>query len=164
MLCLKIDPELRSRPKRAGKQPRGLGRHASLPSDELVDPLNGDTQMLGERDLGYPKWLQEVLEQGLPRVGWDSLAGQHHISSVIVNDRDLMGIAGLPSKHDPPLVIHPDAVLASRFATKGLQPVPRRRAEVPDRDGGVELIQLPHGDRSDARRDPPDRLAAFAME
>lgn len=54
MIRLQVDPELRGGSKRAGEEPSSLRCHASLPPYELVDPLNGNPQVLREGNLSQP--------------------------------------------------------------------------------------------------------------
>src|SRR5262245_51678583 len=57
---LEIDPELRRRSERLGEEPSGLGRHAALPADDLVDPLEGDSEVAGEMDLADRQRAEEL--------------------------------------------------------------------------------------------------------
>src|SRR5581483_11590967 len=64
------------------------------------------------------------------------------ISSVVVDDLDIVRPAGPPAKADPPLLVDPDAVLAGSVTDKLLEPISRRDSQVSERFGGVEDQQL----------------------
>src|SRR5438067_10347309 len=75
---LKGEPELRGGPEGTGEQPGGFWGYTSLAADELVDPLDGYTQVLSEGDLGYAQRLEELLAENLARMGGYALPRQHH--------------------------------------------------------------------------------------
>lgn len=74
MVCLEIDPELGSGSKSTGKQPSRLRRHPPLPSNELIDSLNWNVEMLGEGYLANPDGLQELFKQDLAGMRRDSIS------------------------------------------------------------------------------------------
>src|SRR5215469_617523 len=62
------------------------------------------------------------------------------ISSVIVHDLNVFGAGVGPPEAHPPLIVDPDRVLSSSLARERLQAVARRRTQVPERGGLVELV------------------------
>jgi hypothetical protein len=62
---------------------------------------------------------------------------------VVVRDRDVVGIAGVPPEADAPMVVDANAVLASPITHQPFQPIARRHAEVAELYGGIQLSQLP---------------------
>lgn len=78
---------------------------------------------------------------------------------MIIDDLDLVGIGILPAETDPPLVIHPDAMLPRPIALELLEPIAGRDAEVLERLRGVEGNQLPEHDSAELGGIAPDRLA-----
>jgi hypothetical protein len=60
------------------------------------------------------------------------------VGSVVVNDRDVGRSCWCPTEADPPLVVHPDAVLTGSVATELFQPIPRRDPEIHE---GLGCIQ-----------------------
>jgi hypothetical protein len=64
------------------------------------------------------------------------------MSSVIVNDLDLLRSLIRPSEHDPPLIIYPDRMPARQVASQGFQVVSRRCRKVAEHSGVIELYQL----------------------
>ena len=107
--ALQIDPELRCGAEGLTKQPSGLRRYPALTTDDLVDSLHRDTDVLRELDLGDAKGRQKLLKEDLTGMSWNSVLRDHdanlQVSGVVVDDLDLVGIAALPAKHDAPLVI-----------------------------------------------------------
>ena len=63
-------------------------------------------------------------------------------TSVIVNDFDLVGIAGTPSKADAPLIVDANTVLSGPIAATYLQAVAGRDAQVVERLSGVNRDEL----------------------
>lgn len=116
MLGLKVEPELWSRPERTGEQPRGLWCDATLAPNEFVDPLDRNIEVFCQRDLSDAERLDEFLKEDLARMGRYSILRQHLYSLVIVDNLDFMGVAVVPPKNDPPLVVDTDTVLATKLS------------------------------------------------
>jgi hypothetical protein len=68
--------------------------------------------------------------------------------SVVVHDLDVLRFAVLPHEADPILVIDPDAVLPPPITAKGLEVIARKRAQVVESLGRVQLRQLALSDAS----------------
>ena len=64
------------------------------------------------------------------------------IRLVIIGDFYLFGIAFIPEKAKPPLIVDADTVLAHTFPAQGLKPIARRDAQVVKCHGVVELVEL----------------------
>src|SRR5439155_17688190 len=62
--------------------------------------------------------------------------------SVVVHDLDVLRFAVLPHEADPILVIDPDAVLPPPITAKGLEVIARKRAQVVESLGCMQLRQL----------------------
>jgi hypothetical protein len=87
-------------------------------------------------------------------------------SSVVVEDVDVDRTGRIPAEDDPPLIVDPDAMVASQVASQGLEPVARGRHEVAQCSRIVQHVQLSGGDACDLRpsgslRDAPFREEAF---
>ena len=67
---------------------------------------------------------------------------------MVVHDLDVLRFAVLPHEADPILVIDPDAMLRSPITAKGLEVIARKRAQVVESLGGVQLRQLALSDPS----------------
>jgi hypothetical protein len=65
------------------------------------------------------------------------------ISSVVVDDLDVVRISVGPAEADPPPVVDPDAVLSPPVARQDFETVSRGRLEVAETARPVEIIQLP---------------------
>src|SRR5579875_2379512 len=77
---------------------------------------------------------------------------------VIVNDLDVFWARIGPVEADSPLLVYPDAVLASTVSGQLLQPVTRRDPEVRQDFGGVEHGQLAPGSALRRPVEPPRPL------
>ena len=74
---LQVEPELRRRVEGLGKKPGGLGRDTALPANELVDPLDGNTEVLRESHLGLAHGAEILLQENLSRVGGNATLRLH---------------------------------------------------------------------------------------
>jgi len=75
MVRLKADPELRGRVESLGQKPSGLGGNAALAANDLVDPLDRDSKVLGECNLGESQRLKKLLLEDLSWMAWDTVFG-----------------------------------------------------------------------------------------
>ncbi len=77
---------------------------------------------------------------------------------MVVRDLDLVGVAVLPAKADPPLIVDADAVLPRPVALQRLEPIARRDPQGIEPGRGVQLRELAPGHRVQGRRQPADVL------
>ena len=77
---------------------------------------------------------------------------------MVVNDLDVMRVAILPAKADPPLIVDPDTVLSSAIALELLEPVARRNTKVVQGFSCVHNHQLPQHDPAEVAGISADRL------
>ncbi len=73
---------------------------------------------------------------------------------MIVRNLDFMGSIVFPDEANPVLIVDPDAVLSGAAAFQRFQPVAGRDAEVAERTGSFNLVQLAQRDRGDRRPAP----------
>jgi hypothetical protein len=64
------------------------------------------------------------------------------VSSVVVDDLDMVRSGGAPTEADAPLIVHSDAVLAGTVAGQSFEPVARWDSQVAEGLGGVKYQQL----------------------
>jgi len=76
---------------------------------------------------------------------------------VIVHDLSVVRVPVPPSKAETPLVIDPNAVLPLAIAAQGFQSIPRRRRQVAELCGAVQLPKLASSDLLDCPK-PSARL------
>jgi hypothetical protein len=69
-----------------------------------------------------------------------------------VDDPDIMRPSLMPPETDPPLLIDPDAVLATPIALQSLEPVARRHAQISQQACLIEHAQLAQRRRLDVER------------
>jgi hypothetical protein len=77
---------------------------------------------------------------------------------MVGNDLDLVRIAVLPAKADPPLIVETNTVLPDPIALELLEPVARRDTKVLEGLGGVHGSQFPQHDASEIGWISADRL------
>lgn len=76
-VALEVEPELRSRSEGLADREGGLGRHAPLPVDDLVESGVSPFKVASERLLGNAERLKELLEEHLAwTCGW-SVSRKH---------------------------------------------------------------------------------------
>jgi hypothetical protein len=81
------------------------------------------------------------------------------MSSVIVDDFNVVRIRAFPSEAHPPLVIDSTTVLPLSIAAKFLQPIARRTPQLVERFRSVDGNQLTEHNASELSREPPRRLS-----
>ena len=162
MIRLQIEPELRGGAEGLREEPSRLGRNAPLASNDLVDPLERDLEVLRQSHLANAERNQELLEEHLTGVRGNSILRKHSadLSAVVVEDAHVTRLTGFPPKHDSPLFVDANAVKSAKVAPKRLQAVARWLEEILKGSGGVQHIELAYRDSGDLRRDPLDRLAS----
>jgi hypothetical protein len=74
---------------------------------------------------------------------------------VVIDDLNLVGISVTPSEADSPLIVDPDAMLASTAALQGFQPIARRHTQEVQRRRGIHLNQFSQCDPQQIRWKPP---------
>ena len=124
---LQPHPELRRRLQESRQPQRRIGRDAALPEDDFVQPVERDAQPLGGLDLPQPERLQVLLQQDL---SWRNRRDRASSGSlVIILDADFEGMAVLPPKRHPVLIVHANAVTLGLLALQALQAVTRRNQQ-----------------------------------
>ncbi len=78
---------------------------------------------------------------------------------MVVDDLDVESMAGTPDEADPPLLIHPDAVLPGTVPFQLLKPIRRRHPQILQDRRRVEHSQFPERRPLDVRAQSLDRLA-----
>jgi hypothetical protein len=71
--------------------------------------------------------------------------GLDFLPLMVINDFDFIRIAISPLKTDAPLVVYPNAVLASAIARKLLQTTTRGRTKIVQTRRGIKHYELPVG-------------------
>ena len=78
---------------------------------------------------------------------------------MVVDDLDVMRVAGPPSKTDSPLSVDADAVLSSTITFQLLESVRRRNAEVVECRRRIHHSELSEGNALHVRAQSLDRLS-----
>ena len=81
------------------------------------------------------------------------------MSSVIVDDFNVVRIRAFPSEAHPPLVIDSNTVLPLSIAAKFLQSIARRHPQFLERFRRVDGDELTEHDAPEISREPPHRLS-----
>ena len=79
---------------------------------------------------------------------------------MIVHDRDIVRVAVLPTKADTPLIVDPNAVLASAIALAFFEAIAGRNAEIVELFRGVYGHELAQHGPLEVGRKPSDGLAS----
>lgn len=58
---------------------------------------------------------------------------------MIIHDRNVAGVPVAPNKADTPLIVDPNAVLSLTVSVERFQPIARRRCQVPQISGNIQL-------------------------
>ena len=77
---------------------------------------------------------------------------------MVVHDLNLKSIGFNPAEADPPLIVHPDAVLPPAVAGQVLQPIPGDRSEIGNHHRRMDLVQPSFSDTRDTLK-PAAELA-----
>src|SRR5437868_12824238 len=80
-------------------------------------------------------------------------------SSVIIDDLDLVRMAFLPDKANPPLIVDPDRVLPASITSESLKPIGGRHTQIIEPSGIVEKTQLAKRASLNVRRQPATGVA-----
>src|SRR3546814_15475395 len=80
--------------------------------------------------------------------------GHVHNSSMVIGDLDIEGVATLELEAQPPPPVDADAPLTGSIALQGFEAVGRRRAQILDAFGEVQLMQAHQGSNPDTLRQP----------
>jgi hypothetical protein len=78
---------------------------------------------------------------------------------MVVNDLDVLGARGRPTKANAPLIVDANAVLPVPVAFESLQPIAGRDAQILEATGDFQLSQLAACDRGNAF-ESPDSISA----
>lgn len=156
---LEVEPEPLARPEVTGEPQCRIGAHRSLAVHDLVDAARRYRNVLREAVLRDAEWLEEVGVQHFARVDGRQFSRGHVVSSVVVDDRDVMRVAIPPDEAHPPLVVDTDAVLAGAVAAQLLQTITRWDAEVIECFRRVDRDELAEHDPAQLCRVPPNGIA-----
>jgi hypothetical protein len=121
---LKVHPELRCRPEIAGKAERCVCRDRPLAPNNVIHPRYGHHQLHRQPIRRQAKRFQEVLSERFTRMD-----GRHGL---------IFFRQGSPSS----VIIDENAVLPSPVPRKTLKTIPRNRAQIGQRGGGMQVVQL----------------------
>jgi len=75
-----------------GEPTRSARRNSPLASHYLIDALDGNAKMFGERDLGPSKRFEELVTKELPRALRITALRPHGLSPVIVDESNVMDL------------------------------------------------------------------------
>jgi len=158
--CLEVHPELCLHPKETAQAQRGIRRDPSLPMDNLIDATRRHPDRFGQMVLADLHWLQEILQQDLPRMNRWKVALGHDLTSVIVDNLHVIGVTVTPHKAHAPLVVDTDAMLSSASMGQRLKAIARRHTEGIQHGSRMELFQRACGYPLDVLRQVASKLAA----
>jgi hypothetical protein len=161
---LQIQPEPITRAE-IPREPQGAIRaDGSRAMHDLVDPSRRHTDIPGQPVLGQAQRLEKIRREDFARMYGTHLASGHATPSsdmlVIIDDRNLVGIAILPAKADAPLLVHTNTVLAGSITPQLLQSITRRHTKIIELLGRVHRHKFAQHRALEIRRISPDGLAS----
>lgn len=148
---LEFEPNLEVEPEALGgaevpREPKsGVSGDVALAEDDLVDTPSGNTNVLGQAVLAQTVRLEELGQEDFAGMDGRELCHSGHLR-VVVDDLDVEGIGGAPDEADAPLIVDPDAVLASTIALERLEAIAGRNARVSEGVGRIEDDGFPKRD------------------
>jgi hypothetical protein len=74
---LEVEPELGGSTERLRQEPGRLGGYAAFAADELIDSLNGNSEVSRQGHLRLTKGDKELLEKDLARMGRNAMRRLH---------------------------------------------------------------------------------------
>jgi len=101
-----------------------------LSSNNLIDSSWWNADILGQTILADPQRDEKFFQKDFAWVDWSWLPSWHGFTSMIVNNLDLIGVAGVPAKTNSPLIIDPNTVLAPAISVELLKAIAGRNPQV----------------------------------
>jgi len=150
--CLQIEPELGGRVEGLREEPSRFGRNTPFASNQLIDALHRDPEVLRESDLGLAQGHQELLKKNLAGMGGNAVFRLHWLPLVVVEESNVVRGSLAPAKDHAPLFVDTDAVESAPATPEGLEPVTWRRAQIREHTCGIDHIELPNCDRQNVAR------------
>jgi hypothetical protein len=135
---LQVEPESVRRSKEPRQSQGCICRNRPLASNNLIDASWWNADILGQTILADPQGREILFQKNLAWMDWGWLTSWHECASMIVNNLDLVGVAGLPAKTNTPLIVDPNTVLALSISAEFFQTISRRDTQVVERFRGVE--------------------------
>ena len=140
VLALQVEPELGPIAEIAAKPHRRIGRYRTAPIDDVGDTAGRHTEI--EREpIGAQRARGDLSPQEAARV----CDRGHGLSSVIVDDLDVVGVTLAKHEADSPACIHPHGPLPFALGFELVQPDAFERAEIVQRLGNVQGEQQVNG-------------------
>jgi len=109
-----------------------------LSSNDLIDSSWRNADVLRQAVLADPERSEKLFQKNLTGVDWGWFSSWHVCASMIVNNLDLVGVAGRPAKTNSPLIVNPNTVLAIAISAKFLQTIAGGNAQVVERFRSIE--------------------------
>ena len=78
VIDLQVEPKLGGRTEGLGKEPGSFRGYSPTASDDLIDPLYGDTKVLCKGYLRNPHGVQEFELEDLSRMRGNAMSWSHH--------------------------------------------------------------------------------------
>lgn len=148
---LEIEPEHLGGPEEPRQTEGGVGRDRSFPMNDLVDSPWSDAHVLGQSILTQAHRDHELLEENFAGMNGSKLA-IHAVSSVVIDNLDLVRAGLAPGEADTPPVIDSDAPLPFPITREFLEPICRWDPEIFECCGCIEHPELSESNTLDIRR------------
>jgi len=80
--------------------------------DDFIDTARRDSKASAKLILTYVHRFEEFLKQNLARMNWGYLLYLHFVTSMIINNLNIVCIPIFPFEADSPLIVNANAMLA----------------------------------------------------
>jgi len=142
IIRLEIQPELMRRAEKTRETKRCIRTDAAPTAHDLIDTCCCNIQGARNSITRQLKRNHELSEQLLAWMNWLQFLG-HHITPLVVIHYLYFGrTLRRPYKTKAPLVINANAVLPFAIPIQRFKPIARRRRQISQEKGGIQLAQL----------------------
>ena len=141
---LQVEPVFGRLSERLAKQQCQLRRHRARSLDDIRNTHGGNVDGTGKGRLRQVEFFENFRKEFSGVYGCKAASGHGVISSMVIRDFNVEGVAVLEPEAQPPLPVDADTVLARPLAFEGFEIIRRRQAQILNSCGSIQLIE-PHG-------------------
>jgi hypothetical protein len=158
VMRLEVEPALGVSPEEL-RQPQGsIRRDGSLSGNNFPNSSLRNTDGFCQPVLSDPEGLQEILDQNLSGVNRRHISFHHLLSSMVINDLDILRSAILPDEKYSPPFVDPDAPLPLSIVGQPFESIPGRDTKKLHGRCSMELCQFSQGSALNGSRQLAGKL------
>jgi hypothetical protein len=162
ILLLEAEPEIRRGAEVASQTQGSVRAHGSLATNDCGNSAVRNPRVLGEAVLGHIQLIEKIFTQNVSRMRKFKRLCLHGFvffqQLVVIDDPNIVSVASLPAKADPPLLVDSNAVLAFAVSGERFQSVRWRYPKVVEINGLAEHGEFVEGTLLDVLRQTPRTL------